>query len=256
MAVWKQPQTHRDHVWNFWASQRQSLCHTKSGPAHAKLRSFGIFLNPCLPFVFLAYLWLHQVRESSQVPPCSWCSSAERFGCWGPACTHQPSNSRLNTNRKTTRTTKKAFKLVCTKTFPKNASFMKGLKSMEQHSCCNYSLIVQDRSIAMGREAEGQIHIWCKQKDCSEYSKNHNLSLHVRMWPTMLKDHCCWSLRWDHGETQASTLINKNKENLKCTIHSLHHLFTLLKNSCSLNRVFLIHSNGFWSSCISLIFPM
>lgn len=119
MAVWKQPQTHRDHVWNFWASQRQSLCHTKSGPAHAKLRSFGIFLNPCLPFVFLAYLWLHQVRESSQVPLCSWCSSAERFGCWGPACTHQPSNSRLNTNRKTTRTTKKAFKLVCTKTFPK-----------------------------------------------------------------------------------------------------------------------------------------
>lgn len=136
----------------------------------------------------------------------------------------------------------------------KMASFFKGLKSIEQHSCCNYSLIAQDRSTAMGREAEGQIHIWCKQKDCSEYSKNCNLSFHVRIWPTVLKDHCCWSLRWDHGETQA--LIKKDKENLKCTIHSRYVLFTLLKNSCSLNRVLLNHSNGFWSSCISSIFLM
>lgn len=138
----------------------------------------------------------------------------------------------------------------------KTASFMKGLKSIEQHSCCNYSLIVQDRSIAMGREAEGQIHIWCKQKDCSEYSKNCNLSLYVRIWPTELKDHCCWSLRWDHGEIQALTLIKKGKENLKCTTHSHYYLFTLLKNSCSLSRVFSINSNGFWSSCISSIFLM
>lgn len=106
----------------------------------------------------------------------------------------------------------------------------------------------------MGREAEGHIHSWCKQWGHTEDGKKHKLSWHVWFWPTMLKHRCCWSPWHDHAEIQASKLINKDRENLKCTIYSLSDLIILLKNSCSLNRIFSINSNGFWSACICSIF--
>lgn len=144
--LWQHDSSHtpRDRIRNFWTGQQQSLCHTEPGPAHTKLRSFRIFPTPCPVFVFSTYLRLHQVRKLWS--PCFWNCSAQRFGCLGPAHTHQPRDSGLNTNKKQWRQKKKkTFKLVCTKTF-QEASFVKGLKSIEQCSCYNYSLIVQDRS--------------------------------------------------------------------------------------------------------------
>lgn len=117
----------RDHVWNFWASQRQSLCHTKSGPAHTKLRRFGIFLTPCLVFVFSDYLLLHKARESSEAPALGEAQQTDLVVRDQHVTTRPVTAGSAQTKKENNNNKKKDFKWVCTKTFQKSF-FHEGFK--------------------------------------------------------------------------------------------------------------------------------
>lgn len=101
VAAWQQPRIPRDHVWNFWTGQRQSLCHTEPGPAHMKLRSSGISLTPSPAFVFSAHLWLHQVRESSEAPSLTAAQQRDvAAGTYPPAQRQQAQHKQNNNDDK------------------------------------------------------------------------------------------------------------------------------------------------------------
>lgn len=110
VAVWQQPQTPRDHAWNFWASQRQSLCHTKPGSAHAKLRTPALHLSSQHTCGFVR--WEKALKSLLLV-------QLSREICLLGTSMYPPAQQKQAQHKQKNNNNKRAFKLVCTKTFQK-----------------------------------------------------------------------------------------------------------------------------------------